>query len=145
MKQKCLKGIDFPGSPHPHTPQPLLLSASYSDEPWLICYPPPHPSGPIWTKHVTSWPIVDIHFSLGVGHVVGLVQYIMTHVHHTEWLCCPENAFVPLLLFPILLKSYLIFYYVNGKMMWVFRGWGITYECVCLKRPEYVSDPLELG
>lgn len=76
--------------PCPHTSQPPVLSASYSAMAHLLPTPP-QPGGPTWTKHVTSWPIVDIRRSLGVGRVVGLELYIMTCVHHTEWFCCPSH------------------------------------------------------
>lgn len=90
LKQNYLKGIDFPGSSCLHTSQPPVLSASCSAMAHLLPTPP-QPGGPTWTKHVTSWPIVDIWHSLSVGHVVGLELYIMTCVHHTEWFCCPSH------------------------------------------------------
>lgn len=88
LKQSFLKGIDFPGSPCPHTSQPPVLSASAMAH---FLPTPPLPGGPTWTKHVISWPIVDIRRSLGMGRVVGLELYIMTCVHHTEWFCCPSH------------------------------------------------------
>lgn len=116
LKQNCLKGIDFPGSPCPHTSQPPVLSASYGAMVHLLPTPP-QPGGPAWTKHVISWPIVDIRRSLGVGRVVGLELYIMTCVHHTEW-------FVASLISPIRLESY--FTLCECTLLWVSCRWGYS-------------------
>lgn len=81
LKQNCLKGIDFPGSPCSHAPLSFPAVTVLQCHGSFVTRPT---CGPAWTEHVTSWPRVDIWFSLGVGHVVGLEQYIMTHAHHTE-------------------------------------------------------------
>lgn len=121
-KQNCLKGIDFPGSPCPHTSQPPVLSASYRAVAHLLPTPP-QPCGPTWTKHVTSLSIVDILRSLGVGRVIGLEMYIMTCVHHTEWFCPP-------LISPIHLESY--FTLCKCKLLWVSCRWGVFHRSACV-------------
>lgn len=51
-----------------------------------------------------SMPVYGPQLSLGVGHVIGLEQYVIAHGNHTEQTRCPESAFVS----PVPLKSYLL-------------------------------------
>lgn len=61
--------------------------------PQIICYLPG-----------LSMPVYGPQLSLGVGHVIGLAQYVMAQGHHMEQTRCPESAFVS----PVPLKSYLL-------------------------------------